>query len=162
MKRIIFLWVFIFVGFTTQARIVRDSNRKAANKPKIQVKVNKVYDKNGNIVRYDSTYTWSYSSDNNGRKIDVDSLMSRFMPYLRGHLPDALAKEFSNPDMRSNDSALILDFFNDEHFFNKWQTQLFDFPQQLREMDSLKREFIRHYLPNKEKNKRERLKAGIY
>jgi hypothetical protein len=39
------------------------SSGKNAGKPKIDIKVNKDIDKDGNITRYDSTYSWSWSND---------------------------------------------------------------------------------------------------
>lgn len=32
------------------------------NEPKVQINVNRELDENGNVVRYDSTYSWSWSS----------------------------------------------------------------------------------------------------
>ena len=36
---------------------------KDLSKPDVQIKVNKELDKDGNVIRYDSSYTWSWSSD---------------------------------------------------------------------------------------------------
>ncbi len=162
MKKMIFLWVLLMAGFTTEAQIEQNSQQKQVNKPKIQVKVNKVYDENGNIIRYDSTYSWSYSSGNKKGQIDVDSLMQRFMPYFHEHFPDALSREFSNPFFQSNDSSMMLDFFNNDHFFKQWQNQLFDFQKQIREMDSVKREFFKHFMRRRFPKETNKPKAGIY
>ncbi len=162
MKKIIFLWVFLLIGFATQAQIKQDSTPKQINKPKIQVKVNKVYDKNGNIIRYDSTYSWTYNSEKQGKQIDVDSVMKRFMPYFHEHFPDSLSREFSDPFFQSNDSSMILDFFNNDHFFKQWQNQLFDFQHQIQQMDSLKRLFFKQYLHQNRLKSTDKPKAGIY
>ncbi len=39
------------------------SSPKDPTKPDVQIKVNRELDNNGNVIRYDSTYTWSWSSD---------------------------------------------------------------------------------------------------
>jgi hypothetical protein len=35
------------------------------HQPDVKIKVNREFDKDGNVVKYDSTYTWSWSSDGN-------------------------------------------------------------------------------------------------
>ena len=47
------------------------------NKPKVDIKVNKQVDKNGNITSYDSTYSWSWSSDGSIPE-DIDSIFKSF------------------------------------------------------------------------------------
>lgn len=55
----------------------QDANKAIPNKPDIKYKVNKEYDKNGNITRYDSTYSYSWSS--NGQiPFDIDSVYYHF------------------------------------------------------------------------------------
>lgn len=39
------------------------------NQPQVNYKVNKQYDENGNLVGYDSTFTYSYSSDGSNNTI---------------------------------------------------------------------------------------------
>ncbi len=158
MKRIILLGVFImFVSFG-QAQIVNDSVHKQPQ-PKVQVKVNKVYDENGNVVRYDSVYTWSYHS---GNQIDVDSLMRKFVPYFHEHFTDSLAGVFNHPVFPLTDSTLMLDFFNNDHFFNQWHEQLFDLKHQMQVMDSLKRQFFKQFLRESAGKHSAEPKAGIY
>lgn len=47
------------------------------NQPKTDFKVNKTFDENGNLVRYDSVYTYSYSSSNIS-KAEFDSIVNTF------------------------------------------------------------------------------------
>ncbi len=162
MKKIIFISVLIFSGWNIQAQTILKPHHKTTDKPKVEVKVNKVYDENGNVVRYDSTYSWSYNSQNTENKIDVDSLINRFMPYFHKHFPDSLNKQFPDPFFNLNDSTMMLDFFNNDHFFKAWQNQLFDLKHQLQYMDSIKREFFKHYFHQKMSNGIDKPKAGIY
>lgn len=47
------------------------------NKPDVRIKVNKEFDNKGNITRYDSTYSYSWSG--NGQiPMDADSLLKKF------------------------------------------------------------------------------------
>jgi hypothetical protein len=158
MKRVILLGVFFIFSTLGNAQILNDTTPGHA-KPKVQVKVNKVYDENGNVVRYDSVYTWSYHS---GNQIDVDSLMGKFMPYFHQHFSDSLFEHFSQPVFPLSDSALMLDFFNNDHFFDQWHEQLFDFKHQLQAMDSLKRQFFKQFLRQNKVKHKSAPPAGIY
>ncbi len=161
MKRVIFLGVLLIFSTVCKAQILNDSTQNST-KPKVQVKVNKVYDENGNVVRYDSTYSWSYSSQSTENKIDVDSLINRFMPYFHKHFSNSLNKSFSDPFFNLDDSNMMLDFFNNDHFFKQWQNQLFDFQHQIQQMDSLKRLFFKQYLHQNRLKNTDKPKAGIY
>ena len=130
--------------------------------PKIHYNVHKVYDKNGNLVRYDSTYSWSYHHEDQGRQIDVDSVFRKFMPYFRHNFPNADMKAMQDHFMEMPDSAMIMDFFNNKNFFDQWQGQLFDFQQQIREMDSLRNRFFKQVMQQKKKAQKSDSNAGIY
>jgi hypothetical protein len=39
------------------------TNQKKNNEPDVHISVNRELDNNGNVTRYDSTYSWSWSSD---------------------------------------------------------------------------------------------------
>jgi hypothetical protein len=53
-------------------------------KPKVSWKVNRVVDDKGNLIRYDSTYSWSYSSKTEVASPQTDSLIKDFQ--ARFHL----------------------------------------------------------------------------
>ena len=112
------------------------------NQPKINYKVNKQYDENGNLIAYDSVYTYSYSSqDGDGSIIfDSDSGMNVFgnmnMPF--DMFNNDIFKRFfkSDSSMFPNNNNML---FNDPFFNNG-----FDMMDQMREqmkrmhkMDSL-------------------------
>ena len=56
---------FIILAFLCVAVVVQSSGQKQKqnNKPDEQIRVNKKYDENGNLVQYDSTYVHQLSSD---------------------------------------------------------------------------------------------------
>jgi len=62
MKNVMLLMVMIFAGAMISAQTITDTVSIEHGKPHVNIKVNKVYDENGNMAGYDSTYVWSYSN----------------------------------------------------------------------------------------------------
>ena len=58
-------FAILAVGLSLQAQSINDTTAINGVKPTIKIKVNKIYDENGNVVGYDSTYVWSYSNSLN-------------------------------------------------------------------------------------------------
>ncbi len=161
-RNVILSGIFLLAGIAAHAQIIQpDSHNNKTNKPQVRIKVKKVYDKNGNIIRYDSTYTWIYDSQNGKNNISVDSLMSHFMPFFRKNLPGSLSQVFGNPDIDLNDSVMMIDFFNNDHFFNRWQKEVFDMNREMKAMDSLRMDFLKKYL-RESQHRQKTSKAGIY
>ena len=87
------------------------------NSPNESWNVNKKYDKNGNIIQYDSSYSYSYSST--GEYLNIDSLITNF----------GINNLFSNPfdldssfNFHNQKSRMMENFFNEfmeiDSFFN--------------------------------------------
>ena len=75
MKKIIFLVLFFIIisnSLFSQIEVYIDTTKTES--PNESWNVNKRYDKDGNIIQYDSSY--SYSS--NGEYLNIDSLISTF------------------------------------------------------------------------------------
>lgn len=161
-KSIILSAFLLLAGMTAYAQIVHSHNH--TNKPQVHINVKKVYDKNGNIIRYDSTYEWTYSNHSGKSNINLDSLMGQFVPFFRENLPDSLSRVFGNPDFNLNDSAMMLNFFNNAHFFGRWQKEIFDMKHEMQAMDSLRMEFLKRYMHEKKCSGKKKypLKAGVY
>ncbi len=119
-------------------------------KPKVDIKVNKKYDENGNLIGYDSTYVWSYSNLRGDTvSVNADSVLTEFRPLFDQNFP-----ALTNPSMDKffmNDSLLYYDFFNRDYFFNRWEHQYRNMDKQLRQMDSLKRDYFKKHYPNLQK-----------
>ncbi len=89
-----FVWLLIFILTLTTVTVNANANEPKAialkfklitpntdsvkhENPKIQIKVNRKYDDKGNVIGYDSTYSYSYTYSNGQiRDIDVDSLLN--------------------------------------------------------------------------------------
>ena len=79
--------------------------------PQEKITVNKEYDKDGNLIRYDSTYSYSYSSTESHRMI-MDSLQQKYFQLLNPNFT------FPNDSMQNNFiiQQQIVPFGNDEIF----------------------------------------------
>ncbi|RLD63893.1 MAG: hypothetical protein DRJ01_02465 [Bacteroidetes bacterium] len=132
----------------------RDSVKK--ENPKIKIDVNKRYDDKGNIIAYDSTYSYSYTySDGKVKNINLDSLLQKFKPFLFDNSADIFNRSFD--DFFIPDSIFKFNFFEDDFFQNRFDEERFNFEKIMRQMDSIKNEFFKQSYPNmrlkKEKSK---------
>ena len=83
------------------------------NMPKESWTVKKEVDDEGNIIGYDSTYSWSYTNTNGDSvSVDVDSVMRSFDRYFQQHFPSVFGRSLINPNW--DDSLFNNDFFQDD------------------------------------------------
>jgi hypothetical protein len=123
--------------------------QKADNLPQTNIKVNKEYDKNGNIIKYDSTYSSYYSN------IKTDS-----------NLKDSIYKNFKNQFNRSYffsnqpffrdfffaDSLLRYDFYKKDFFYSRFRNNMDRMDSLFRGMDIMKNDYFSKQLkPNTKK-----------
>jgi len=102
------------------------AQKKENSQPEINIDVKKEYDEKGNIILYDSTYSWSSSGD--AVDMDIDSLLKRFHQHLEIYNfydDDGSPHSFMFPGFPglSPDTTIKNDFFDD--FFN-WDFPPFD------------------------------------
>ncbi len=138
MKNIVIVLLVLFnVACTAQSQ-KQESINKSKPQPDISWKVDKQVDENGNIIRYDSTYTWSYSSS--GGSVNMDSLMREygFNPRQNFYTPS-----WNHTFPLPNDSFFnYRSYFNDMHKqMDDWMRHFFDDP------------FLDNYLPQHYKRK---------
>ena len=115
MKKLVFLvllFIIISNSFFSQIEVYVDTTKTES--PNESWNVNKRYDKDGNIIQYDSSYYYSYSS--NGEYLNIDSLISTF----------GMNNFFSNP-------FTIDSTFN---FFNQRSRMIEDFLKEFIQIDS--------------------------
>lgn len=128
---------------------IADQNTGEFGKPKTNVKVNKEYDDEGNLIRYDSAYSWSYSNiQGDSVFVDVDSAMRQFHSFMNARKEYGFP--FHNEDMFYSDSLFYYDFLNQDYFMNRWEDQMNDMNNAIREMDSIKSLFFEQYYPDME------------
>ena len=119
---------------------------QAKPQPKESWSVDKEVDEYGNITRYDSTYTWSYSNmEGDSVSIDVDSVMRSFNNYFNRNFPSIWGQGFMSPMW--NDSLFHRDFFMDDYFHRRWRNDFFDMDGMMQRMDSLHHRFFMENYP---------------
>ena len=114
--------------------------------PKVEVKVNKKYDDKGNLIRFDSTYSYIYSSpEGKMDHIQSDSLYNDFKSYFRGNYDNLLSNRMNNIFL--NDSLFNYDFFNKDYFSKRYEMNMKSFEQLFQQMDSVKSRYFSHNFP---------------
>ena len=116
----LFVFIFLFVLSAQQVIAQEKTETERQNKPEVKIKVNKELDNNGNIIRYDSTYSWSWSSEGYTQK-------------YQGNFNDSLETDFFRPFEKkffSGDNNFDrLGFFSDSLFMKHLNGFEFDFIQ---------------------------------
>jgi len=106
--------------------------------PKIDYKVNKEYDENGNLIRLDSTFSYYYSNINKDVMIN-DSIFKKFNDYF------SINSSFNN--LRFDD------FFKQDFFRGDFDKNQKLINKMLQRMDSLKNKFFLEQFPLEDKKK---------
>ena len=149
MKRLLVLSVVALFTFGCNAQKSEQQKEIVQNKPNESWTVNKEVDENGNVIRYDSTYTWSYTNvEGDSVNVNVDSLMNSFESYFGDRMPSVLGQDFMEPML--GDSLLRHDFFADNYFHDRFQEEFFDVDKMFQRMDSLRNQFFKEELPKVE------------
>jgi hypothetical protein len=131
---------------SSQSRSEDKDYMDTSSNPKVDVKVNRQYDTSGNLIRFDSTYSYFYESPGlKNARIRGDSVYSQFKNIYRGHLLDSMNSEINN--IFFNDSLFKYDFFNEDYFSQRFMLNEKRFEQMFREMDSIKRNILSHEFP---------------
>ncbi len=117
-----------------------DGIDKIASNPQTSVKVDKKYDDKGNLIRYDSTYSYYYSNVKNDRHAS-DSIFNNFRNAFN-------KKYFFSGDPYFNslffeDSLLKYDFYSKDFFMNRFRNNMKKMDSLFWGMDSLKNSFFK-------------------
>ncbi len=115
-------------------------------KPKIDVKVNRQYDDKGNLVKFDSTYSYFYSSPKGSMHLGNDSVFSSFRSFFEKSYPNIMDR--NNRNIFFNDSLFKYDFFNDDYFQKRFELNNKIFENMYQQMDSIKKGFLKEKYPN--------------
>jgi hypothetical protein len=122
--------------------------------PKVDIRVNKKYDKNGNLVQYDSTYAYFYSTPK-GRmeRLRSDSLYARFQAQFRSRYNNLIEHDLNT--VFFNDSLFKYDFLNNDYFHKRFELNTPSFSRLFNEMDSLKTDMLKQYYPKGEMKRKD-------
>ena len=119
------------------------------NQPKEDIKVNKEYDENGNLIRYDSTYTYYYSNIE-GDEIAADSIFNNFRNMFEDNYSFSTTPYFN--DLFFEDSLLKYDFYKNDFFHERFMNNMQQMERLFWEMDSIENKFTMEQFPEKGKN----------
>jgi hypothetical protein len=111
-----------------------DTAKTRDNKPKVSCKVNKRYDEKGNLVGYDSTSVWSYSSDGSMNDATADSLMAN----MGKNFGFKFQYNFGDQHM-GIDSLFNQGFSSPDYFRQQWQQIDAQMQQMMNEMGMIKK-----------------------
>ena len=113
MKQIIvslFLSVMVLSGCKGQSNEETNNiTNGTINQPHTDIKVNKEYDEDGNVIRYDSTYSYYYSNID-GDSLLEDSIISNFKNYFNTNFGFPSSTFFD--EFFFQDSLMQYDFYN--------------------------------------------------
>ncbi|RAV30487.1 hypothetical protein [Sinomicrobium soli] len=146
MKRLAFLFTVFFAVLSCSGQEKpnhgisehQNGEQDTIPRPRESWKVDKEVDENGNVIRMDSTYTWSFSSD--GRDMSpetVDSLMNSFRQRLGSGMPAGFGNDFFGSF--SSDSAFFAPFSGDSLFIKQMEEHHSMFEEMMRRADSIHR-----------------------
>jgi len=134
---------------TPQALVEKDSEEI----PKGTWKVTKELDENGNVIKYDSIYSYSYGNAN-GQEMkieDVDSLIQSFRAYSKDRISPSWDHSLLDPFWE--DSRIEERFFNEEFFQDRWKSDFESIQNRMKQMDSLRAQFFHDYYPGLKESK---------
>ena len=129
-------------GESKKPKITEHYKKQEHMAPKGSWQVNKEFDENGNLTRFDSIYSWS--SSGNVKSIDNDSIFSKMQSMMQ--------KQFSmhqgplRNGFMKNDSIMKQffsdDFFNDNFFSNTIPLGMPHMDDIMKHMESMRQQFF--------------------
>ena len=134
MKALQFIPLCCLIFFNCSAQNDTKPPKNNTLKPNENISVNKEYDEFGNLKRYDSIYSYSYSS--NG-KVN-DRLMLNFQRHFNGHtlFEDSFFDDFFGKDSSAGG------FYPDNFFQKGFMNQNKEIETIMRRMDSIQQLFF--------------------
>ncbi|MCB0753709.1 MAG: hypothetical protein KDC52_19710, partial [Ignavibacteriae bacterium] len=142
MQRIIsgILFLFLICGCSSKKINGQKENQDSlsTNKPQTKIIVNKEYDDKGNLVNFDSSYSYYYSNMENDSTFG-DTAYHSFQDEFFNSFPN-IQKPFLD-DMFFEDSLLTYDFYKDDFFSKRFQFNNKRFEKLFEKMDSVKNKF---------------------
>jgi hypothetical protein len=143
--------IFISNCCTGQSMNKGNTDEKS-NTPKTNIKVNKEFDKDGNLIRYDSTYSYFYSNTENNPLLS-DSIFNTFKDHFNQNYFYSKDPYFENFFFK--DSLLMQDFYKKDFFINRFKNNSEALDSLFYKMDQLKNDYFDRQFNefNKDKSK---------
>jgi len=151
MKKHILLMMVALLSVSCGGQNNKDKKENAKEKqdttvklPKGDWKVNKEFDENGNLIRYDSIYSWSSNDKlNDFSLMDKDSLLESFESKFFKGFSHFESQGFD--DVFSKDSLFSKHFFNDDFFKSDFGKDFMDIDKIRQQMIARQKKFLEKY-----------------
>tara|TARA_R110000787_G_scaffold267653_1_gene374012 strand:- start:651 stop:1127 length:477 start_codon:yes stop_codon:yes gene_type:complete len=154
---IIIILVMLFTACKGQEKepLTSQTEKDSVIEPKGSWNVHREYDELGNLIKYDSVYSYSYTNvKGDSLNVNLDSLMGSFRKYFKESTPFEWKDDFSF--FPKNDSLFMRDFFRDDYFFNQWERQPIEMEELMKRMDSIRNAYLKRFHPGlMESNKKD-------
>ncbi|MEA1785121.1 hypothetical protein U1E44_03385 [Arenibacter sp. GZD96] len=138
----------------------KEHKRTVSAAPKGAWKVNKEYDEAGNMVRYDSVYSWSTGTDlDHLASMDRDSILKSIQSKLRRNFSQFDFEGEGFGDFFHQDSLFSNRFFDENFFKSDFGQDVMDIHKIQERMEALQKQFLKRYgfsetLPQKEEDRK--------
>lgn len=147
MKKYMLLFTVCLLMVSCNAQNNKADNLERDNTPyetpKGSWKVDKEFDENGNLTRYDSIYSWSSHDTYNTLGINKDSLMQSFKSRFYSNFSRFEDEGFQ--DIFSKDSLFSKRFFNDDFFGSSFGKDFMDIDHIRQQMMDKQKRFLEKY-----------------
>lgn len=135
---------------------VKENQKAIAKQPKSSWKVNKEFDKNGNLIRYDSIYTWSSDGNfDNFNSLNRDSLLQSFKSKFFTNFSDFQNQGFEDV-IFAQDSLFTEQFFGKDFFKSDFGKDFMDIDKITQQMSEMQKKFLEKYKSEFQKQKEEK------
>ncbi len=133
-------------------KMVRSEKTVGIN-PQTKTKVNKQLDSKGNIVKFDSTYSYYYTSKGvDSSKVKLDTIIKEFKSFYSYNIAFGFNKRMN--DIFLADTLFKYDFLNHDYFIKRFELNAIKLKELFREMDSLKSNYLKLIHTEKHSHKR--------
>ena len=160
MKANVLLLLLAFLSFSCNGQENEQNKEKIV--PRGSWQVNKEFDENGNLKRFDSIYSWSSSGNLKG--LDNDSVLNSMQSLMQKHF--SMIQSPGGINFTERDSIFNQffsnDFFRDDFFSSDLNSGVSRIDDMMRRMEAMRRHFFndehRYIIPpaeDDEKNKGE-------
>jgi hypothetical protein len=137
-RKVIFYMAFGVVGILLLSQHIYSQKEKGTQRPDVNIRVNKHFDKDGNITSYDSTYSYQWSSQGEGM-VNIDSIFSQYENIFNN-------QGFFRTQPNINDSLFGMNpsyFFNDSIMYNSIHNNIMNqFETMMRNQEALMEQFF--------------------
>lgn len=115
----------------------KNTDSSSVDKPKISWKVDRKYDEDGNVIGYDSIYSYAYSNHKNlPIDMDLDSIMGA-MKFFSQDGPTSFMEEYNLGRTMDMDSFLNANQYFKDFFEGQRSNNFSDVRKLFQQMDSL-------------------------